>query len=176
MLVKSYSIPPVRLQRIMKKALFLHCFKVFIDHLFNTYLFESGKRNYCFGKVWEKSELWIQKSLQTLWYKVDALILDFSLRVSFPIWASELEPRENARAIVGAARGRGKELSFLFPTPRFRVSSRVPLARLLFMISPNEKLARRPHVLHKLSTIWEESKLATEMFVTMMLLSLAIFN
>ena len=141
-LVKSYSISPVRLQRIMKKALFLHCFKVFIDHLFNTYLFESGKRNYCFGKVWEKSELWIQKSLQTLWYKVDALILDpfslmfFSLRVSFPVWASELEPRENARAIVGGARGRGKELSFLFPTPRFRVSSCVPLARLLFMISP----------------------------------------
>ena len=60
----------------------------------------------------------------------------FSLRVSFPIWASELEPRENVRAIVEAARGRGKELSFLSTTLRFRVSSRVPLARLLFTISP----------------------------------------
>ena len=50
------------------------------------------------------------------------------------------QPRENARAIGKAARGRGKEsdhckLSFLYPAPRFGVSSRVPLARLLFTIS-----------------------------------------
>ena len=63
----------------------------------------------------------------------------FNLRASSPIWASELEPRENARTIVEAARGRGKELSFLSPTPHFRVSSRVPLARLLFTVSPKWK-------------------------------------
>ena len=32
-LVKSYSISPARLQRIMKKALFLHFLEVSIDHL-----------------------------------------------------------------------------------------------------------------------------------------------
>ena len=37
------------------------------------------------------------------------------------------EPRENTRASGEAARCR-------FPVPRFRVFSRVPLARLLFMI------------------------------------------
>ena len=59
-LVKSYSIWPVRLQRIMKwKALFLRVFfKVYIDHLFDN--LESGKRNHCFGiTVWKNS--WILK-------------------------------------------------------------------------------------------------------------------
>ena len=56
-LVKSYSVSAVRLQRIMKKkALFLGFFKVYIDHLFDN--LESGKKNHCFGKkVWKKS--WI---------------------------------------------------------------------------------------------------------------------
>ena len=59
-LVKSYSISPVRLQRIMKwKALFLRFFfKVYIDHLFDN--LESGKRSHCFEiTVWKNS--WILK-------------------------------------------------------------------------------------------------------------------
>ena len=49
-LVKSYSILPVRLQRIMKKALFLHFFKISTDHLQVFDNCESGKWNDCFGK------------------------------------------------------------------------------------------------------------------------------
>ena len=60
-LVKSYSISPVRLQRIVVKALFLRFCKVSIDHLFDN--LESGKKNYCFGK---SLEFWIQKSVRTL--------------------------------------------------------------------------------------------------------------
>ena len=52
MLVKSYSISLVRLQRIMEKALFLRFFKASIDHLFDN--LESGKKNYGFGKSLEK--------------------------------------------------------------------------------------------------------------------------
>ena len=37
---------------VMEKTLFLHLFKVPVDHLF--YNLESGKRNYCFGKSLEK--------------------------------------------------------------------------------------------------------------------------
>ena len=47
-LVESYSISPVCLQRSTKKALFLASFKVSTDNLFDN--LESGKRNYCFGK------------------------------------------------------------------------------------------------------------------------------
>ena len=58
LLVKLYSISPVRLQHIVDKA-FCSCifFKVSIAHLFDN--LESGKRNYmyCFGKSLEKS--WI---------------------------------------------------------------------------------------------------------------------
>ena len=61
MLVKSYSISPVRLQRIVVKALFLRFCKVSIDHLFDN--LESGKKIYCFGK---SLEFWIQKSVRTL--------------------------------------------------------------------------------------------------------------
>ena len=57
-LVRCYSISPVRLQRIMEKALFLHFFKDSIDHLFDN--LESGKRNNCFEK---SVEFWIQKSV-----------------------------------------------------------------------------------------------------------------
>ena len=64
MLVKSYSISPSRLQRIMEKALFLHFLKVSIDHLIDN--LESGKRN-CLGKSLEKSfQFRIQKSVRTL--------------------------------------------------------------------------------------------------------------
>ena len=52
-LVKSYLIFPVRLQRIVEKALFLHFFKVSIEDLFDN-LEYSGKRNYCCGKRLEK--------------------------------------------------------------------------------------------------------------------------
>ena len=66
-LVKSYSISLVRLQRIMEKALFLRFFKASIDHLFDN--LESGKRNYCFGKKSGKSlEFWIQKSVRTMYW------------------------------------------------------------------------------------------------------------
>ena len=51
-LVKSFSILPVRLQRIVKKALFLRFSKVSVEDLFDN--LESGKRNYCFGKSLEK--------------------------------------------------------------------------------------------------------------------------
>ena len=61
MLVKSYSISPVRLQRIVVKALFLRFCKVSIDHLFDN--LESGKKTCCFGK---SLEFWIQKSVRTL--------------------------------------------------------------------------------------------------------------
>ena len=47
-LVKSYSISPVRLKRIIQKALFLRFFKVYIAHLFDN--LEPGKRKYCFGE------------------------------------------------------------------------------------------------------------------------------
>ena len=47
-LVKSYSISPVRLKRIIQKALFLRFFKVSIAHLFDNP--EPGKRKYCFGE------------------------------------------------------------------------------------------------------------------------------
>ena len=60
-LVKSYSISPVRLQRIVVKALFLRFCKVSIDHLFDN--LESGKKICCFGK---SLEFWIQKSVRTL--------------------------------------------------------------------------------------------------------------
>ena len=53
-LVKSYSISPVCLQPIMKKALFLS----FLMSLLTTDLsdnLESGKRNYCLGKRSGKS-------------------------------------------------------------------------------------------------------------------------
>ena len=49
MLVKSYSISPVRLQCIMKEALFL---QFFLRSLFDN--LESGRRSYCFGKSLEK--------------------------------------------------------------------------------------------------------------------------
>ena len=42
-----------------------------------------------------------------------------------------------------AARERASEQQTLFPAPRFRVSSRVPLARPLFTISPNGEFTRR---------------------------------
>ena len=48
-LVKSYSISPVRLQCVHREKSFVTAlFKVCIDHLFDN--LESGKRNYCFGK------------------------------------------------------------------------------------------------------------------------------
>ena len=40
-------------------------FKVSIDQLFDN--LESGKRNYCFGKMsWKSLEFWIKKSVRTL--------------------------------------------------------------------------------------------------------------
>ena len=42
-----------------------------------------------------------------------------------------------------AARERASERQTLFPTPRFCVSSRVPLVRPLFTISPNGEFSRR---------------------------------
>ena len=55
-LLKSYSISPVRLLRIMKKALFLWVFfKRSTDHLFDN--LESGKKIIVLEKVWQKS--WI---------------------------------------------------------------------------------------------------------------------
>ena len=50
MLVKSYSISPVRLQRIVVKALFLRFCKVSIDHLFDN--LESGKKMLFWKKSW----------------------------------------------------------------------------------------------------------------------------
>ena len=48
-LVKSYSISPVRLQCVHREKSYVTAFfKVCIDHLFDN--LESGKRNYCFGK------------------------------------------------------------------------------------------------------------------------------
>ena len=55
-LVKSYIISQVRLQCIVKKALFLG-FKVCFDHLFDN--LESGKRSYCFVKKSGSLEFWI---------------------------------------------------------------------------------------------------------------------
>ena len=52
-LVKSYSILTVHLQCVIKKALFLHFFKVSIDHL-QLYLIMSGELNDCFGNHLEK--------------------------------------------------------------------------------------------------------------------------
>ena len=64
LLVKSYSILPVHLQGIMKKALFLRLLGFYWSHFDNL---ESGKRKYCCGKKSGKSlEFWIQKSVQTL--------------------------------------------------------------------------------------------------------------
>ena len=64
-LVKSYSMSSLRLQRIGKKALFLPFLEVSIDHLFDN--LESGKRNYYFGKKsGKRPEFWIQKSVRTL--------------------------------------------------------------------------------------------------------------
>ena len=48
-LVKSYSISPVRLQCIERKALFAAFLR---SDLFDNH--ESGKINYCFGKSLEK--------------------------------------------------------------------------------------------------------------------------
>ena len=59
-----YLISLIRLQRVMKKALFLCFFKVSVDQLFDN--LESGKRNYCFGKVSGKSiEFWIKNTICT---------------------------------------------------------------------------------------------------------------
>ena len=64
LLVKSYSISPVHLQGIMKKALFLLLLGFYWSHFDNL---ESGKRKYCFGKKSGKSlEFRIQKSVRTL--------------------------------------------------------------------------------------------------------------
>ena len=75
-LVKSYSISPVCLQRTWKKLCFF-VFKVSIDHLFDN--LESEKRNNCFGKKSGKRlGFWIQKSARTL---VDRL-----LEVRLSLW------------------------------------------------------------------------------------------
>ena len=64
-LVKSYSMSSLRLQRIVKKALFLPFLEVSIDHLFDN--LESGKKNYYFGKKsGKRPEFGIQKSVRTL--------------------------------------------------------------------------------------------------------------
>ena len=70
MLVKSYSISPVRLQRIMEKALFLQFFLGLYYHPFHN--LESGKRNCCFG---ESLEFWIQKFLRALYTNMAAFSL-----------------------------------------------------------------------------------------------------
>ena len=58
---------------------------------------------------------------------------DLSLRASSPFGGyREKYTRERREA----ARGRRKALSLSLPRPRSRVSSRVPLARVLFTISP----------------------------------------
>lgn len=55
----------LRLQRIVKKALFLPFLEVSIDHLFDN--LESGKKNYYFGKkAGKRPEFGIQKSVRTL--------------------------------------------------------------------------------------------------------------
>ena len=51
-LVKSFSIMPIHLQCIVKKAFFQCFFKSCIDQQFNN--LESGKRNYRFEKSLEK--------------------------------------------------------------------------------------------------------------------------
>ena len=66
-LVKSYSILPVRLQRIMKKALFLRFFNVSTDHLQVFDNCESGKWNYCFGKSLGKVLNFGSKNLYKPW-------------------------------------------------------------------------------------------------------------
>ena len=53
---KSYSMSSLRLQRIVKRALFLPFLEVSIDHLFDN--LESGKRNYYFGKKSGKRPEW----------------------------------------------------------------------------------------------------------------------
>ena len=45
--------------------------------------------------------------------------------------------------LFGRAKRAARERTSEVPSPRFPVSSRVPLARLLFTISPNGELARR---------------------------------
>ena len=61
-MVKSYSISPVWLQPSTKKALFLASFNVSTDHPFDN--LESGKRNYCFGKIaCKKSSILVPKTL-----------------------------------------------------------------------------------------------------------------
>ena len=57
-LVKSYAISPVLLQRIMKKLCSCVFLKVSIDHLCGN--LESGKRNCCF---WKKSRKFSSKNL-----------------------------------------------------------------------------------------------------------------
>ena len=64
-MVKSHSLSPIRLQRIVKKSLYPH----FLRSLLTTCLdnSESGKRNYCLGKNSGKClEFWIQKSERTM--------------------------------------------------------------------------------------------------------------
>ena len=79
-LFKCYSILPVRLQRTMKKYLFLRLLRSLFKNL------ESEKRNYSFEKKSAKSvEFWIQKSVRTLnklfssfiCYRERALINDY---------------------------------------------------------------------------------------------------
>ena len=65
--VKSYSILPVHLQHIMKKALFLHFFKVSTDRLQVFDNCESGKWNYCFGKSLGKVLNFLSKNLYKPW-------------------------------------------------------------------------------------------------------------
>ena len=66
-LVKSYSILPVRSRHTMQKALFLHFLCLYWSPKASDNL-ESGKRNYCFVEKSGKSlEFWIQKSGRILY-------------------------------------------------------------------------------------------------------------
>ena len=82
-----------------------------------------------------------------------------SLRASSPIWASEVS---SGRTRERAAKPRGT-------APRFRVCSRVPLACLLFTISPNGELARRLFFLTPIACVagayigaWSPNRLLTQ--------------
>ena len=67
LLVKLYSISPVRLQHIVDKAF---CSCIFLRSLLLTYLItlslEKEITSIVLEKVWKNLEFWIQKSVKTL--------------------------------------------------------------------------------------------------------------
>ena len=163
-LVKSYSISPVRFQRIMKKALFLSLLRSLLITFDDI---ESGKRKYCFGKKSGNGlEFGIPKCVQTLQIQkwLDILGVRFfgriHRRICDLVWILRQQKAENAKKdhlpwqrhvlmLLAMTRNKGKNNKLILVMKTRRKSNKHELRiniRNAYISAWNKRFSQRKHL------------------------------